>query len=68
MNPKMMQDQEQARKNARIERLHRKFDPPEKFPVDPEDAGPERSEKQPGQELRDPQSDDEDAKSSGGPG
>lgn len=61
MNRKTGPDEAQEPKNARIERLHQKFDPDEKFPVDPEDTGPERSEKQPGQKLRDPQTDDENA-------
>lgn len=59
MNSKNGPTDAQEQKNARIERLHRKFDPAEKFPVDPDDASPKRSQKQPGQEPRDPQTDDE---------
>lgn len=44
-------DEAKGEKTARIEELHEKLDPPEKFPVDPENARPKRSQKQPGQDL-----------------
>ena len=50
-------DKAVGKKNQLIEKLHEQFDPGEKFPVDPKDSGPKRSQKQPGQELQDPQED-----------
>ena len=44
-----------GKKNQVIEALHEKFDPGEKFPLDPEASGPKRSQKQPGQGPDDPQ-------------
>lgn len=55
MNRKIGPEEAQGPRNAKIERLHQQFDPDEKFPVDPEDTGPERSEKQLVKQLRDPQ-------------
>ena len=49
-----------GKKNQLIEKLHQQFDPPERFPVEPEDAGPKRSQKQPGQDLHDSQKDSDD--------
>ena len=49
-----------GKKNQVIEELHEKFDPGEKFPIDPEDSGPKRSQKQPGQGLDDPQKEADD--------
>ncbi|WP_201156207.1 hypothetical protein [Rhodobaculum claviforme] len=44
-------DEASGKKNQVIEELHETFDPGEKFPMDPEDSGPKRSQKQPGQAL-----------------
>ena len=48
-------DKAMGKKNQLIEKLHEQFDPGEKIPVDPKDTGPQRSQKQPGQELQDPE-------------
>lgn len=50
-------DKAVGKKNQLIGKLHEQFDPGEKFPVDPKESGPKRSQKQPGQELEDPQED-----------
>ena len=60
MSKKTPSDEALAKKNQKIGKLHQKFDPPEKFPVDPEDAGPKRSQKQAGQDLHDPRKDADD--------
>ena len=60
MPQKTPSDQASGKKNQVIEKLHEKYDPDEKFPVDPEDSRPKRSQKQPGQNLDDPQKDPED--------
>lgn len=44
-------DDTEATKTTEIMRLHEQLDPPVKFPVDPQDRGPKRSQKQPGQDL-----------------
>jgi hypothetical protein len=60
MAEKVPSDEAQGKKNQLIGKLHQQFDPAEKIPVDPKNLGPKRSQKQPGQALRDPQEDTDD--------
>lgn len=53
-------DKASGKKNQKIKKLHQQFDPGEKFSGDPKDAGPKRSQKQPGQDLRGSQKDTDD--------
>lgn len=53
-------DDTETAKTAEIRKLHERLDPPEKFPVDPEDRGPKRSQKQPGQDVDESRKDADD--------
>ena len=60
MSQKKPSDQAPGKQNQVIEKLYEKYGPDEKFPVDPEEAGPKRSQKKAGQDLHDPQKEPDD--------
>jgi hypothetical protein len=60
MAQKLPADDASGKKNQMIEKLHQRFDPGEKIPVDEKDTGHKRSQKQPGQDISNPRKDGDD--------